>query len=256
MPAAAFRRGRRVRPRVTGSLQRRPRPGLIAGCNAVRRDAEPRSMTSPHDSRMPAKDELPGTLQRSPKKAQETWSKTHDAAVETYGEGERAHRTAFASLKHSFEKVGDHWVPKDEPGPSDPDVAGWHRPAAPARDVRRRGRRRAHARGAVPARHGARRPRPVADDEGGARPGDRAHAGQAPRPSAPALAALPIDRQRRPRTPRRPPERAAFQPERCGAERHGRRPTCELVTRAGRPAIGRSLPQSSAITVSPIAHGT
>lgn len=26
---------------------------------------------------------------------------------------------AFASLKHSFEKIGDHWEPKDEPGPSD-----------------------------------------------------------------------------------------------------------------------------------------
>ena len=23
-------------------------------------------------------------------------------------------------MKHSFEKVGDHWEPKDEPGPSDP----------------------------------------------------------------------------------------------------------------------------------------
>src|ERR687889_795864 len=68
---------------------------------------------------MPAKDELPSTLKRSPKKAQETWSKTHDSAVETYGEGERAARTAFASLKHSFEKVGDHWEPKDEKGPSD-----------------------------------------------------------------------------------------------------------------------------------------
>lgn len=72
---------------------------------------------------MPARDELPGTLGRSPKKARETWSKTHDAAVEEYGEGERAHRTAFASLKHSFEKVGDHWEPKDEPGPSDPRAA-------------------------------------------------------------------------------------------------------------------------------------
>jgi hypothetical protein len=72
---------------------------------------------------MPARDELPGTLERSPKKARETWSKTHDAAVEEYGEGERAHRTAFASLKHSFEKVGDHWEPKDEPGPSDPRAA-------------------------------------------------------------------------------------------------------------------------------------
>ena len=38
----------------------------------------------------------------------------------TYGEGERAHRTAFAALKHSFEKVGDHWEPKEEKGPSDP----------------------------------------------------------------------------------------------------------------------------------------
>src|SRR5829696_1888952 len=72
---------------------------------------------------MPAKDELPATLRRSPKKAQETWSKTHDSAVESYGEGERAHRTAFSSLKHSFEKVGDHWEPKDHKGPSDPQAA-------------------------------------------------------------------------------------------------------------------------------------
>ncbi len=70
---------------------------------------------------MPAKEELPATLKRSPKKAQETWSKTHDSAVQSYGEGERAHRTAFSSLKHSFEKVGDHWEPKEDgkKGPSD-----------------------------------------------------------------------------------------------------------------------------------------
>ena len=68
---------------------------------------------------MPAREDLPSTLQRSPKKAQETFAKTHDSAVETYGEGERAHRTAFAAVKHSFEKVGDHWEPKDEKGPSD-----------------------------------------------------------------------------------------------------------------------------------------
>jgi cation transport regulator ChaB len=69
---------------------------------------------------MPAREDLPGTLKRSPKKAQETYIKTLDAAVEEYGEGERAHRTAFASVKHSFEKVGDHWEPKDHRGPSDP----------------------------------------------------------------------------------------------------------------------------------------
>jgi cation transport regulator ChaB len=64
--------------------------------------------------------ELPGTLKRSPKKAQRQFAKTHDSAAEQYGEGERAHRTAYASLKHNFEKVGDHWEPKDEPGASDP----------------------------------------------------------------------------------------------------------------------------------------
>ena len=65
------------------------------------------------------KDELPGTIQRSPEKAQRTFAETHDSAVEEYGDGERAHRTAYAALKHQFEKVGDHWEPKDEKGPSD-----------------------------------------------------------------------------------------------------------------------------------------
>jgi cation transport regulator ChaB len=66
------------------------------------------------------KSELPSTLKRSSPKAQRTFGKTHDRAVEQYGEGERAHRTAFAALKHTFEKKGSAWVRKDEPGPSDP----------------------------------------------------------------------------------------------------------------------------------------
>ena len=56
--------------------------------------------------------DLPGTLQRSPAKARRTYREAHDSAVETYGEGERAHRTAFSALKHSFERKGDHWEPK------------------------------------------------------------------------------------------------------------------------------------------------
>ena len=72
---------------------------------------------------MPAVEELPSTIKRSPKKAQNTWIKAHDNAVKEYGEGERAHRTAFAALKHSFEKVGDHWEPKGRKGPSDPQAA-------------------------------------------------------------------------------------------------------------------------------------
>jgi cation transport regulator ChaB len=67
--------------------------------------------------------DLPGTLQRSPAKAKRTYRKAHDAAVETYGEGERAHRTAYAALKHSFERKGDRWEPKKRKGPSDPQAA-------------------------------------------------------------------------------------------------------------------------------------
>jgi cation transport regulator ChaB len=67
---------------------------------------------------MPAS-RMPGTLKRSPAKAQRTYEKTLESAEEEYGDGERAHRTALAAVKHSFEKVGDHWEPKDHKGPSD-----------------------------------------------------------------------------------------------------------------------------------------
>ncbi|MFN8149260.1 MAG: ChaB family protein [Candidatus Nanopelagicales bacterium] len=76
---------------------------------------------------MPERDveiELPSTLRRSPKEAQDTFLATLRSAIEEYGEGERARRTAYASLKHSFEKVGDHWEPKERPGPSDDAAAG------------------------------------------------------------------------------------------------------------------------------------
>ena len=75
----------------------------------------------PTQRKMPAQQDLPSTVRRSSEKAQRTWGETHESAVEEYGEGERAHRTAFASLKHSFEKVGDHWEEKEggAKGPSD-----------------------------------------------------------------------------------------------------------------------------------------
>ncbi|RKF29439.1 ChaB family protein [Micromonospora globbae] len=64
--------------------------------------------------------DVPSTVARSDDKAVRTYKKTLESAEETYGDGERAHRTAFASLKHTHEKVGDHWEPKEHPGPSDP----------------------------------------------------------------------------------------------------------------------------------------
>jgi len=70
-------------------------------------------------------DELPSTLLRSDEKAQATYAKTHDSALETYDGDERAaNQVAFAALKHSHEKVGDHWEPKEENGPSDAQAAG------------------------------------------------------------------------------------------------------------------------------------
>ena len=69
---------------------------------------------------MPAKKEdLPSTLERSPKKVQRTYEKALDSAHEEYDSEQRAHRTAWAAVKHVAEKRGDHWEPKDEKGPSD-----------------------------------------------------------------------------------------------------------------------------------------
>ncbi|MCG5434155.1 ChaB family protein [Mycobacterium sp. MYCO198283] len=65
------------------------------------------------------KSELPSTLRKSDDKAQRTFAKAHDAAAEQYGDSERAHRVAYSALKHSYEKVGDHWEEKDSKGPSD-----------------------------------------------------------------------------------------------------------------------------------------
>jgi cation transport regulator ChaB len=70
---------------------------------------------------MPSKKEdLPGTLERSPAKVQRTYEETLDSAHDQYGDEERAHRTAWGSVKHIAEKKGDHWELKDEAGPSDP----------------------------------------------------------------------------------------------------------------------------------------
>ena len=67
-----------------------------------------------------SKEDLPDTIKRSPRKAQRTYAKALDNAHDQYGSEERAHRTAYAALKHSYKKVGDHWEAKDRKGPSDP----------------------------------------------------------------------------------------------------------------------------------------
>lgn len=85
---------------------------------------------------MPARDEdLPSTLERSPKKIQRTYEKTLDSAEDTYdGDEARAHRTAWSAVKHIAEKQGDHWELKDEPGPSDRQAAKGGAEARHSRD--------------------------------------------------------------------------------------------------------------------------
>lgn len=71
----------------------------------------------------------PKTILRSDEHARHIWEKTHDSAVKTYGEGGRAHRVAFAALKHEYMKKGDKWVFKGWKGPSDPRAAAGYKEA-------------------------------------------------------------------------------------------------------------------------------
>jgi hypothetical protein len=59
--------------------------------------------------------ELPGTLKRSPAEAQETFTRALAGAVQAYGHGDEALRAAYAEFKRTFEKRGDHWIPKQAP---------------------------------------------------------------------------------------------------------------------------------------------
>jgi len=99
-------------------------------------------VADPHEEAERRRDDVPSTVARSDDKAVRTFAKTLESAEGSYGPGQRARRTAFAALKHTHEKVGDHWEPKDEPGPSDAQAArsapasqGQDRPTAQGVDA-------------------------------------------------------------------------------------------------------------------------
>jgi hypothetical protein len=70
------------------------------------------------------REDVPSTIARSDDKAVRTYKETLESAEQSYpDDAERAHRAAFSSLKHTHEKVGDHWEPKSENGPSDDQAA-------------------------------------------------------------------------------------------------------------------------------------
>jgi cation transport regulator ChaB len=88
------------------------------------RTTEEASMPKLRKDGMPDPTELPSTLQRSDEKAQRTFAKAHDSAAQEYGDERRAHQVAFAAVKHTHERIGDHWEPKDHSGPSDKQAEG------------------------------------------------------------------------------------------------------------------------------------
>jgi hypothetical protein len=69
-------------------------------------------------SGLPDGEKLPATLRRSSKEAQQTFTQAHDNAVQAHGEGDQASREAYTELKKKFEKRGDQWIPKVDPGPA------------------------------------------------------------------------------------------------------------------------------------------
>ncbi|WGW12235.1 ChaB family protein [Saxibacter everestensis] len=88
-------------------------------------------MPKTKSSGQPKQSELPSTLQRSDKKAQRTYAKAHDSAAEEYHDERRANQVAFSALKHTHEKVGDHWEPKQKNGPSDAQSKGGKNTSRP-----------------------------------------------------------------------------------------------------------------------------
>ena len=76
-------------------------------------DAAPKTNRS---SRAPA-GEMPDTLERSSREARQTFTRALTSAVQVYGEGDQAFRAAYVEFKQTFEKRGDHWIPKQASSP-------------------------------------------------------------------------------------------------------------------------------------------
>ena len=65
------------------------------------------------------REDVPATLQRSDRKAQDTYAETRASAEAEYHDSGRAARTAWSAVKQTYEKVGDRWKRKASSGPSD-----------------------------------------------------------------------------------------------------------------------------------------
>jgi anti-sigma B factor antagonist len=70
-------------------------------------DAAPETSRGPG----PAGD-LPGTPGRSPQEARQRFTRALTRAAQVHGDGDQAFRAAYAELKHTVEKRGDHRIPE------------------------------------------------------------------------------------------------------------------------------------------------
>jgi anti-sigma B factor antagonist len=105
----------RVIPNFTSLAEALARTAATANGNG-RRQHE--TDTVPQTSRGPAlAGDLPGTVGRSSNQAQETFARALASAVQVYGEGDQAFRAAYVEFKRTFEKAGDHWVPRQAATP-------------------------------------------------------------------------------------------------------------------------------------------
>jgi hypothetical protein len=146
---------------------------------------------------MPAGKEMPSTIERSSPKAQRTWGEDARQRGGAIRRGRACPRTAFAALKHSFEKKRDRWVEKDGKGPSDPrsrrgGAAARRGEGETSGGVDYEGQHQGRALRAGPR---ARRREPLAHVQEGAGPRDRAQAvngraGAEPPPAPRAVQAL------------------------------------------------------------------
>ena len=74
---------------------------------------------APETSRgLPPAGELPGTVKRSSKQAQQTFTRALTSAVQVHGEGDQAFRAAYVEFKLTFEKRGDRWIPRQAATPA------------------------------------------------------------------------------------------------------------------------------------------
>jgi anti-anti-sigma factor len=114
----------RVIPAFTSLAQALASTAATANGRRQRHGAE----AMPTTSRGPAPaGQLPGTLKRSSNQAQETFTHALASAVQAHGQGDQALRAAYAEFKQTFEKRGNHWIPKQAPTPG---ASGHGQPGA------------------------------------------------------------------------------------------------------------------------------